>query len=67
MHPILDALENKEHVIWDWNGTLLDDVHLCVGVISELLVEQGKAALSGGVPQQIWVSRCRLLRPGFPA
>ncbi|MCB0417503.1 MAG: HAD family hydrolase [Bdellovibrionaceae bacterium] len=46
MHPILDALGNKAHVIWDWNGTLLDDVQLCVGVISELLLEQGKAPLS---------------------
>ncbi|MCB0404388.1 MAG: HAD family hydrolase [Bdellovibrionales bacterium] len=46
MHAILDALSNKEHVIWDWNGTLLDDVHLCVRIISELLVEQGKAPLS---------------------
>ena len=25
------------HVIWDWNGTLLDDVQACVGAINVLL------------------------------
>jgi phosphoglycolate phosphatase len=26
-----------DHVIWDWNGTLLDDVALCVDVMNALL------------------------------
>ncbi|MCL1792838.1 MAG: HAD family hydrolase [Oscillospiraceae bacterium] len=26
-----------DHVIWDWNGTLLDDANLCLNVINELL------------------------------
>lgn len=25
------------HVIWDWNGTLLDDVEACVGAINRML------------------------------
>ena len=29
------------HVIWDWNGTLLDDVWLCVDVINEMLAKRG--------------------------
>lgn len=30
-------MEHYEHIIWDWNGTLLDDAHLCVDVINEML------------------------------
>ena len=26
-----------DHIIWDWNGTLLDDVDACVGAINRLL------------------------------
>ncbi len=29
------------HVIWDWNGTLLDDAWLCLEVINELLGRAG--------------------------
>lgn len=46
MHPVLETLADKKHVIWDWNGTLLNDVSLCVSVISELLQEHGKAPLT---------------------
>ena len=28
-----------QHIIWDWNGTLLDDVELCFSVLCELLTE----------------------------
>lgn len=30
-------LTRKSHIIWDWNGTLLDDVDLCVQTMSSLL------------------------------
>jgi len=33
-------------VIWDWNGTLLDDVDLSVEVVNELLSEHGVPALT---------------------
>jgi phosphoglycolate phosphatase len=29
------------HVIWDWNGTLLDDVVLCVDVVNSMLRARG--------------------------
>ncbi|MBN1402871.1 MAG: HAD family hydrolase [Opitutales bacterium] len=29
------------HIIWDWNGTLLDDVWLCVDVLNGMLAERG--------------------------
>lgn len=29
------------HIIWDWNGTLLDDAWLCVDILNRLLRERG--------------------------
>ncbi len=34
-----------EHVIWDWNGTLLDDVDACVGSINRMLPARGLPAV----------------------
>ena len=30
-----------KHVIWDWNGTLLDDVGECVAVLNDMLGKRG--------------------------
>ncbi len=35
-----------KHIIWDWNGTLLDDVWLCVQSINILLQKYNKAEVS---------------------
>ena len=40
MHPAY------KHIIWDWNGTLLDDTWLCVEVLNGLLSKRGRAPLS---------------------
>lgn len=32
---------NYKHVIWDWNGTLIDDSWLCVEIINEVLTKRG--------------------------
>ena len=34
------------HVIWDWNGTLVDDAWLCVEIINELLARRGLAPIT---------------------
>ncbi len=34
-------IKNVNHIIWDWNGTLLDDVDLCVDNINWLLEKYG--------------------------
>ena len=34
-------LKGKSHIIWDWNGTLLNDIDLCVQVVSHLLADRG--------------------------
>jgi len=31
------SLPKYAHIIWDWNGTLLDDVQLCVELINDML------------------------------
>ncbi len=33
------AVGGKKHIIWDWNGTLLDDVGHAVSVMNSLLME----------------------------
>ena len=34
-------LQNYKHILWDWNGTLLDDAWLCVDVMNGMLKERG--------------------------
>ena len=34
-------LKKYTHIIWDWNGTLLDDVELCFSVINSVLTKRG--------------------------
>ncbi len=35
------------HILWDFNGTILDDVMPCIKSINELLIKYGKKPLSG--------------------
>lgn len=35
--PLLKELINKKHIIWDWNGTILNDVQYAVETINTLL------------------------------
>ena len=30
-----------KHLIWDWNGTLLDDTWLCIESINKILLKRG--------------------------
>ncbi|WP_158279719.1 HAD family hydrolase [Coraliomargarita sinensis] len=41
-----------KHIIWDWNGTLLDDTWLCVEVLNGLLKKRGREPISGEVYRQ---------------
>lgn len=34
-------------ILWDWNGTLLDDVELCVDLLNTMLTRHGYAPVSG--------------------
>lgn len=35
-----------KHIIWDWNGTLLDDVWLCVEIVNNLLSTHNQSNIS---------------------
>jgi phosphoglycolate phosphatase len=35
-----------KHIIWDWNGTLLNDTWLCVEVLNSLLGRRGRGAIT---------------------
>lgn len=39
-------IEKYKHIIWDWNGTIFNDVDLCVELINQLLEERGIQTLS---------------------
>ena len=41
-----------KHLIWDWNGTLLDDVDLCVKILNELLAERQMQPVTRGLYRQ---------------
>lgn len=34
------------HIIWDWNGTLLNDITLCLQVLNRLLARRGRASIT---------------------
>jgi phosphoglycolate phosphatase len=42
-------INHYDHIIWDWNGTLLDDAHLCVDILNGLMRTRN---LSPTTPQQ---------------
>jgi phosphoglycolate phosphatase len=44
--PILNNPHPYSHLLWDWNGTLLDDLDLCLGVINRMLEDRELTALS---------------------
>lgn len=39
-------IEKYKHVIWDWNGTIINDVNLCVELINGLLADRGLKTLT---------------------
>jgi phosphoglycolate phosphatase len=39
-------IENYKHIIWDWNGTIINDVDLSMELINELLSARGLKTLT---------------------
>jgi phosphoglycolate phosphatase len=46
VHALLAELVFKRHIIWDWNGTLLDDLEHNVATMNWLLAAEGLPAIS---------------------
>jgi phosphoglycolate phosphatase len=38
--------KNYSHIIWDWNGTLFNDVELCAGIMNLLLTQESLPNIS---------------------
>ena len=49
LKPLLAA---KSHVIWDWNGTLLNDVEVCVEIVGGLLAKHTKHTFDRSIYRQ---------------
>ncbi len=39
-------MKNYNHIVWDWNGTLFNDVTLCVDIINEMLKKRNLKQLN---------------------
>ena len=39
-------IKKYKHVIWDWNGTIIDDVALAVAVVNKMKAKRGMPAIS---------------------
>lgn len=53
-------MRKYESIIWDWNGTLLDDVVLALSVVNELFAEYGVPALTTSRYREIFDFPVRL-------
>jgi phosphoglycolate phosphatase len=40
------SFKNLNHIIWDWNGTLFNDVELCAGIMNLLLTQESLPDIS---------------------
>lgn len=47
-------LSKYKHIIWDWNGTILDDIDMCINIINELLVEHKLPSISAEKYREIF-------------
>ena len=36
---VYNILKNYDHIIWDWNGTLLEDIDVVLDILGDMLVE----------------------------
>jgi phosphoglycolate phosphatase len=46
LEKVMLKKSDYSNVIWDWNGTIFDDVNLCVDIINNLLRKRGLKTLS---------------------
>lgn len=48
------GIEKYKHIIWDWNGTIINDVGLSVELINELLIIRGLEILTVDSYRQVF-------------
>ncbi len=47
-------LNNESTIIWDWNGTLLNDVNICIDTMNNILLKRGLKTLNKARYQDIF-------------
>ncbi len=47
-------MTSRKHVLWDWNGTLLDDAQLCCDIANELLLQFGKEKITSSQYKEVF-------------
>ena len=47
-------IKTYDHIIWDWNGTLLNDVELCLGIINNIISKRDLPTISLDYYQEIF-------------
>lgn len=47
-------MQNGKLILWDWNGTLLDDTHICVDAINILLRDRKKKEIGWQLYREIF-------------
>lgn len=50
----LSIINNKQVLIWDWNGTLLDDAYFCVQCMNEVLSKRNLATIDKEIYREIF-------------
>jgi phosphoglycolate phosphatase len=43
---MMSGMDSVRHIVWDWNGTLLDDVTACVASVNDMLAPRGLPTIS---------------------
>lgn len=47
-------MQDQKTIIWDWNGTLLDDINICIETINCLLGERSKKPIDKQIYREIF-------------
>lgn len=48
------SIRDFHHIVWDWNGTLLDDLWLCMEALDLLLAKAGKPSIDAETYRRIF-------------
>lgn len=54
MTDFIELLKDKKHIVWDWNGTLLNDVDHAVSTMNQILAEHQLTPLVAQSYRQIF-------------
>lgn len=50
----MTKVDKYSTIIWDWNGTLLDDVSLCIDIVNEFLPNHNSLALNKDTYKEVF-------------